>query len=463
MDRRRSDPIDNVSDAAKVKAPAPKLSGELRFDHPTRATVATDFGHLIHRTPLGVLFPASEDDVAATIRWAAATDRPFTPKGRSHSVFGRSAVAGGIVCDMSALDGVVDLQPDRITVGAGASWRDVVAATLPVGQTPPVLPEYLDLSVGGTLVVGGIGGTTSRYGAQSDNVLQLKVVTGHGSKITCSPNENSDMFDAVRAGLGQVGVITQATLRLVAAPSRVHHIQLFYADLAAMVNDQRVLTAESRFDSLQGAIVPGPDGGWTFRLDAAKYECDGSPEDTSLLRDLSDDSSKRQQRTLGYFDFINRFADLEEVLRANGQWLLPHPWLTTFVGDSHVEAVVAEELDRTTASDLGPFGQIVLSAVRPHAVKCPLLRLPSDDLCFAFNFIRVPNTDSADEANRMVDANKAIYERIRDAGGTLYPVSALPMTRLEWQRHFGSAFARLEDAKNRFDPQNTLTPGYEIF
>ena len=45
-------------------------------------------------------------------------------------------------------------------------------------------------------------------------------------------------------------------------------------------------------------------------------------------------------------------------------------------------------------------------------------------------------------------ANRAIYERVRDAGGTLYPVSAFPMSRDDWRRHFGAAFDQLSDAKH---------------
>jgi FAD/FMN-containing dehydrogenase len=92
-----------------------------------------------------------------------------------------------------------------------------------------------------------------------------------------------------------------------------------------------------------------------------------------------------------------------------------------------------------------------------------LLRLPADNLLYAFNLVRIPTTDAAAEADRLVDANRAIYERVRAAGGTLYPVSALPMSRDDWRSHFGSAWRWLSDAKQNFDPGHVLTPGYEVF
>ena len=247
--------------------PLPPLDGELRFDKASRIAAADDFGHIVHRTPKGVLLPGSDQDVATTIRWAGGLGRKIAPQGQSHSVYGRAQVRAGIVIDMTQLRTVHDVQNDRVVVDAGAKWSEVLAATLPQGLTPPVLTDYLELSVGGTLVVGGIGGTTSQYGMQSDNVLELDVVTGTGEKVTCSPDSNADLFDAVRAGLGQVAVITRATLKLIPAPEHVRRYVLTYPDLRTLLTDERLLAADNRFDAVQGAALPTPTG-WKYRLDA---------------------------------------------------------------------------------------------------------------------------------------------------------------------------------------------------
>jgi cytokinin dehydrogenase len=167
--------------------------------------------------------------------------------------------------------------------------------------------------------------------------------------------------------------------------------------------------------------------------------------------------------TLSYAAYLNRFAALEQTLRANGQWFFPHPWLTTFVGDAAVEAVVSRELDLLSPADLGPFGQVLLSAIPRRAVSAPLLQLPAADLVYAFNFVRIPSTADHVEARRLVAANRAAYERIRAGGGTLYPVSAFPMSRRDWRQHFGPLFHKLRDAKRQYDPGHVLTPGYEVF
>ncbi|MFL6272118.1 MAG: FAD linked oxidase, partial [Actinomycetes bacterium] len=140
-----------------------------------------------------------------------------------------------------------------------------------------------------------------------------------------------------------------------------------------------------------------------------------------------------------------------------------HPWLTTFVGDAAVEAVAAGELAKLTPADLGPLGQVVISPILRESVRTPLLRLPPDPLGFTFNLVRFPPTDDPAEARRLVAANRAVYERVRDAGGTLYPVSAFPMSAADWRDHFGAAFGRLRDAKREHDPGHVLTPGYQVF
>jgi FAD/FMN-containing dehydrogenase len=424
----------------------PAVDGLLRVDEASRAGAADDFGHIVHRSPHAVLLPASAHDVAAAVRWAAGQGLRFAAQGRRHSVFGRSQVADGVVADMTRLRTVHAVEGDRVVIDAGATWHEVLAATLPRGLVPPVLPDYLDLTVGGTLAVGGVGAMTSRFGVVSDNVLDLQVVTGRAELVTCSSNRDADLFDAVRAGLGQVGVITRATLALVPAPRAVRRTPISYPDLATMLAAQRRLAEDDRFAAVQGAVLPSTTGRWTFQLDA-----------------VAEDPGPPDADTVPYLDYLDRLALLERALRGNGQWSFPHPWLMTFVGDAHVEEVVGAELARLTPADLGPFGQVALSAFRRPPAATPLLRLPPDELCYAFNLVRIPATDDPAEVDRLLSANRAVYERVRAGGGVAYPVSALSMSRGDWRAHYGSAFDAFSRAKRRYDPDSVLTPGYDVF
>jgi cytokinin dehydrogenase len=451
-------------DRSGPTAAVPSFDGEVRFDEPTLDAAADDFGHVVRRTPTAVLRPTSVRDVAGALRWAGRLGHRVAPRGQGHSVWGRSQVDHGLVIDMSTLRSVHPVQGDRVVVDAGARWSDVLAATLPDGLTPPVLTDYLDLSIGGTLAVGGVGATTARYGMQSDNVVELDVVTGRGDVVTCSAERHPDLFDAVRAGLGQLGVIARATLALVPAPGSVWRVLMFYPHLGAMRRDARRLADDTRLDAVQGAVLFDPTSGWTFRLDAAAF-ITGSARDAPTLPDgLGDDPTRRQSTTMSYVDYVNRLAPFEAALRASGQWSSPHPWLATFIGDSTVEQLVGAELGRLDpAVDLGQFGQVVLSPIRRAAVTSPMVRLPTEALCYAFNLIRVPPSDHIDATNQLVERNRGVYERVRDAGGTLYPVSALSLSPADWRHHLGPVYDGLARAKRAYDPLGILTPGYEVF
>src|SRR5262249_5209917 len=151
-------------------------------------------------------------------------------------------------------------------------------------------------------------------------------------KISCSASNNADLFNAVRAGLGQVGIIVTATLKLIAAPESVRQFLLSYPDLATMLSDERLLSVDDRFDAVRGSIFAVPTGGTAFQLDAAKYFNEDPPDDNVLLAGLSDDPAQRQLTTIEYFDYLNWFAPFEAMLRAKGEWFFPHPWLMTFIG-----------------------------------------------------------------------------------------------------------------------------------
>ena len=417
----------------------------------------------MHRAPDYVLPVASAEDVAAAIRWAAEQGCRLTAQGSRHSVFGRAQVDRGVVAEMRGMRAIHDVQSDRVCVDAGVTWREVLGAAHSRGLAPPGLPDFLDLSVGGTVVVGGVGAGIGQFGVASDSVVDLHVVTGRGEQLVCSPSQYRDLFDAVRAGLGQVAVITRVTLRLVPAPQQVRRLVLSYADLTTMLRDARQLVRDDRFDTVQGAVVPAPHGGWTFRLDATKGFSGSPPDDEVLLDGLSDVRWKVEPSTVAYVEWLARLDALEQGLRARGQWMFPHPWLTTFIGDSAVEAVVARQLAQLTPMDLGPFGQVTLSAFPRESVRTSLLPLPTEEVCYVFNLIRFPESEDAAEADRLMAANRAAYEQVRAAGGTLYPVSALGMSSEDWRDHFGPTFAALSQAKDKYDPRHILTPGYDIF
>ena len=459
-----SHPNGLMTSAQADSTPAPDLGGDISWDPGIRAAAAGDFGGMIHKQPRAVFKPASGADIARLMRWAGDRGLKVSARGQGHSIYGRALAEDGVVIDMGAISRIHHIEADRIVVDAGATWKDILEATLGQGLTPPVLTNYLGLSVGGTLAVGGIGLMSSRHGMQTDHVTKLDVVTGDGRELTCSATSNPDLFDAIRAGLGQCGIVTRATLALVRAPERVRRYQLFYRDLASLTADQRRALNKARFDQLQGAIIPGGSGSWQYQLEGAVfYGGETAPDDNAVLAALSDDRKLAVITDLSYRDDALAFARFEQLLRSKGQWTNPQPWLLTFLRGSSAEQIAREVVDGMSAADIGPFGRMTFYPLRANAFRTPLVRLPDEEIVFPFNLIRIPISNDRLAAGAMVAQNRALYDRIRKAGGVLYPVSAFSMSPTDWQDHFGPRWPQLREAKRRYDPGNLLTPGYNVF
>jgi cytokinin dehydrogenase len=453
-----------TTSAQAVSSESPPFSVNVSLDPDVRAAAAHDFGRLIHRQPHGVLKPASSAVITSLMRWAKGRGVKVAARGQGHSVYGRALVEDGIVIDMGAMSSIGDIKQDRVVVDAGATWRDLLDATLAQGLTPPVLTNYLGLSVGGTIAVGGIGAASSRHGMQTDNVLALDVVTGEGNEVSCSAAEHSDLFDGIRAGLGQCGIVTRATLRLVRAPERIRRFQLFYLDLPSLAADQRRVLTEGRFDQLQGAILPDGSGGWRYQLDGAvSYGSGPAPDDKAVLSGLSDERGAAVIADLTYREDALAFGKFENLLRSKGQWSNPQPWLLTFLRGSNAERVAGDILAGLMGDAVGPFGRITFYPLLTRTFHTPLVRLPEEDIVFVFNLIRIPASNDAAAAERMVVENRTLYDRIREAGGVQYPVGAFAMSPDDWTAHFGSRWPHLREAKRRHDPEHLLAPGYNVF
>lgn len=440
----------------------PPLDGVVLTDESSLGAAADDFGHIIHRRPWAVLQPGSIDDIVAMVRFARRHRIQVAARGQGHSTYGQPQVAGGLVIDMRSLATTHALSPDRATVDAGVTWHTLLQQALALGSTPPVMTDYIDLSVGGTLSVGGIGGTSYRYGLQVDNVLELEVVTGEGQHLRCSATQRRDLFEATLAGLGQCALIVRATLRLVPAATHARVYNLFYDDLASFTADQQRLISEGRFSYVEGQIVAREGGGWRFLLEAASfYTPPAMPDDGALLRDLGDDRGSAQISDHSYYDFINRLAPTVAFLKQLGVWEFPHPWINLFIPGSQVNTTIERLTARLTLDDTGN-GPILLYPIFTRRLTRPLFRVPDEPLAWLLSILRTAPPDPAIVAAMVAD-NRRLYDEVRAVGGTQYAISALPLSQADWRAHFRPAWGRLVSAKRRYDPDNLLTPGQGIF
>jgi len=444
--------------AASAEAGAiwvPDLDGELVLD--PGPEYAEDWGLIVHRAPRAVLRPGSVRDVQRMVRFAGEQGLRVAMRGQGHSTFGQAQVEAGVVIDSRTLATVHRLDAAGAVVDAGVTWHDLVRASVAVGLAPPVNTDYLGLSVGGTLSVGGVGGASSHFGLQVDNVLALEVVTGDGRLVRCSPRENADLFGSVLGGLGQFAIIVRATVRLVQAERTARIYSLSYSDLATFTADQRRLLADGRFDYLEGQAVPVEGGGWSYLLEAGAYYTAPAPDDARLLEGLRHGSAEIQE--LPYLDWLDRIYGIVEQLRA---LRLPNPWINLFLPAEQTDQYVARLLAELTPADTGG-GVVLLYPVPTRLVTRPFVRVPRGEVMYVLAILRMVIPPNDAEVQRLVAQNRTFYDRARAIGATHYPIGSIPLDRDDWASHYGEQYPALVAAKNRYDPRRVLTPGQGIF
>jgi L-gulono-1,4-lactone dehydrogenase len=168
-------------------------------------------------TPRRVVTPRSPADVASAVKAAAAAGLTVRMAGTGHSF-----------TDAAATEGLL-LRPDGLT-----ELRSVDTATglvtAEAGMPLKVFNEQLALHGLALANMGDIqeqtlaGATqTATHGTGRDaaglvsQIAGLELVLADGSIVTCSREERPELFDAARAGLGALGVVTAITWQTVPA------------------------------------------------------------------------------------------------------------------------------------------------------------------------------------------------------------------------------------------------------
>lgn len=410
-----------------LAADFPAFEGELLTDDAALDAAADDFGHIVHRRPMAVLRPGSVHDILTLVHFTRRHRLHVAARGQGHSTQGQAQAEAGVVIDMATLAGIHEVNATDALVDGGVRWGDLLQQTLPLGLTPPTLTDFLDLSVGGTLAVGGIGSQTFRWGPQVENVLALQVVTGHGTLVTCSRTERPDLFHAVRAGLGQFGIIVRARVRLIDAPPHARLYQALYHDLAAFLADLERVIDDGRFDTVQGFAVPDGAGSWQFLWETTKYFTPGAePDDATLWAGLAPTPGTASTQDLTYVEYASRLAPLVALLRETGLWFVPHPWVNLFVPAPQAPAFLGEVLAQLTVDDVGE-GPVLLNPYTRDRFRTPFFRVPDSRHFFNFGLLRNAIPPTQERVDALIQANRRLFEQVTALGGKRYPIDAVPM------------------------------------
>ena len=127
----------------------------------------------------------------------------------------------------------VDPGTRRARVQAGAIWGDgrVRGAARP-GRSRG---SAHDVGVVGYTLGGGHGWLGRKHGLASNSVRSAELILGDGERVRADPDENSDLFWAVRGGGGSFGVVTELELELYPLPEAYGGMVAWPAERASEV------------------------------------------------------------------------------------------------------------------------------------------------------------------------------------------------------------------------------------
>jgi len=168
----------------------------------------------IDRYPAAIARCASTADAAAGIAFAREHGVLLAVRGGGHSIPGHSVCDGGLVLDLSPLDGVeVDAERRVARAQPGATWGilDAATAELDLATTGG---QVATTGIAGLTLGGGLGLLMRKHGLTCDNLLATELVTAEGDLVRASEDENPELFWALRGGGGNFGVVTSFEYRL---------------------------------------------------------------------------------------------------------------------------------------------------------------------------------------------------------------------------------------------------------
>ncbi|MEF8853507.1 MAG: FAD-binding oxidoreductase, partial [Haloarculaceae archaeon] len=342
-----------------VSALDARVDGDVRFDTYSRQLYATD-ASVYRQLPIGVVAPASTDDVAAVMAYCADREIPVLPRGGGTSLAGQ-AVNEAVVLDFKRhMDAFLGVDPDARTARAQAG---ITLAALNDRLRPHDLKYAPDPAWGDKSVLGGCIGNNStgahslKYEKADGYLESVEAVLADGTVTTFGWVDVDDLDElAEGAGSGEPDIESRiyAEVRRI-LEEEADEVEARYPDLTRNVSgynlDRLVADARERGQVNVGRLLAGSEGTLAI-VTEAQVSLEPVPETTSVvmltydgvlpaMRDvapiLEHDPSAVEVMDDVFLDLARdtgEFADLVETLPEGTDSTL----LVEFYADSETEA-----------------------------------------------------------------------------------------------------------------------------
>ncbi len=169
---------------------------------------------MIDKRPALITQCVGAGDIREAVDFARHYQLLTAVKCGGHNVAGKGSCEGGIMIDLSPLQGVrVDPIERRARVAGGSllGSLDQECQSFGLATTAGTVSHT---GVGGLTLGGGMGRLARRWGLASDNVSAVDIITADGQFRRASSDENPDLYWAVRGGGGNFGIVSSFEFKL---------------------------------------------------------------------------------------------------------------------------------------------------------------------------------------------------------------------------------------------------------
>ena len=187
--------------------------------------------------PLAAVLPRNTAEVAAVLRFCHQNDVPVVPRGAGTSLAGGSLpTADSVILGLARMNAVLETDYDNrfIRVEAGRTNLSVTGAVEAEGFFyAPDPSSQLACAIAGNVAMNSGGAQCLKYGVTTNNLLGVTLVTMAGEVVTLggpwAETAGLDLLGVVCGSEGQLGVVTEATLRILPKPEGARPVLVGYA------------------------------------------------------------------------------------------------------------------------------------------------------------------------------------------------------------------------------------------
>lgn len=206
--------------------------------------------------PLAVCLPRTTDEVAAIIRICSEENVPIVPRGAGTSLAGGSLpTADSVVLGVARLNGVIEIDyPNRVIhVQTGITNLAVTGAVEADGFFyAPDPSSQLACAIAGNIAMNSGGAHCLKYGVTTNNLLGVRMVMADGEIVQIGgPHLDApgyDLLGLVCGSEGQLGVMTEAWLRILPKPEAARPVLVGFASSEA--------AGECVADIIRSGVIP---------------------------------------------------------------------------------------------------------------------------------------------------------------------------------------------------------------